>query len=93
MKTLKINIDWFEKILLPTESDSLESKIAKRFGKAPFYLIYNSDTKETESRVNPVHDDNHPALIDLVKEGVLYYIIGNTGPNAFDVINNLGAKL
>jgi predicted Fe-Mo cluster-binding NifX family protein len=93
MEALKINIDWFEKILLATESDSLESKIAKRFGEAPFYLIYNSDTKETESRVNPVHADNHPALIDLMKEGVLYYIIGNTGPNAFDVINNLGAKL
>lgn len=81
------------KILLATDGDSLKNKIAKRFGEAPYYLIYDSETKETEARVNPGHDDNHSALIDLVNEGVLYYIIGNTGPNAFDVLNNMGAKL
>lgn len=81
------------KILLATESDSLKSKIAKRFGKAPYYLIYDSETKKTETRINPGHDDNHSALIDLVNEGVLHFIVGNTGPNAFDVLNNLGAKL
>ena len=81
------------KILLATEGDTLESKIAKRFGEAPYYLIYDSETKKTEARINPGHDDNHSALIDLVKEGVSFYIVGNTGPNAFDVLNNLGAKL
>lgn len=81
------------KILLAAESDSLESKIANRFGEAPFYLIYDSETKKTEARANPGHDDNHSGLIDLVNEGVLHYVIGNTGPNAFDVLNNLGAKL
>jgi predicted Fe-Mo cluster-binding NifX family protein len=81
------------KILLATENDSLESKIAKRFGEAPYYLIYDSETKQTEARINLGHDDNHSALIDLVNEGVLSYIVGNTGPNAFDVLNNMGAKL
>ena len=81
------------KILLATESNTLESKIAKRFGEAPYYLIYNSETKEIEPRVNPGHDDNHSGLIDLVNEGVLYYIIGNTGPNAFNVLNDRNAKL
>ena len=59
------------KILLAAEAENLESKIAKRFGEAPYYLIYNSETKKTEARVNPGHDDNHSALIDLVKEGIL----------------------
>ncbi|MEA2043089.1 MAG: NifB/NifX family molybdenum-iron cluster-binding protein [Bacteroidota bacterium] len=81
------------KILLATDGDSYKNKIAKRFGEAPYYLIYNSETKETEARVNPGHDDSHSALIDLANEGVLYYIVGNTGPNAFDVLNNMGAKL
>lgn len=81
------------KILLATEGDSLKSKIAKRFGEAPYYLIYDSETKRTKARINPGHDDNHSALIDLINEGVLHYIIGNTGPNAFDVLNNLDAKL
>lgn len=81
------------KILLATESDLLNSKIAKRFGEAPYYLIYDSETKKTEARINPGHDDNHSALIDLVNEGVLCYIVGNTGPNAFNLLNSLGAKL
>jgi predicted Fe-Mo cluster-binding NifX family protein len=81
------------KILIATESDTLESKIAKRFGEAPYYLIYDSETQKTEARVNPGHDDNHSALIELVNEGVLHYIVGNTGPNAFDVLNKLRAKL
>jgi len=81
------------KILLATESNTLEGKIAKRFGEASYYLIYNSDTKETEARVNHGHDDNHSGLIDLVNEGVLHYIIGNTGPNAFNVLDDRNAEL
>ena len=81
------------KILLATEGNTLENKIAKRFGEAPYYLIYNSDTKETEARVNPGHDDNHSGLIDLVNEGVLCFIIGNTGPNAFNILNDMNAEV
>ena len=81
------------KILLATEGKTLDSKIAKRFGEAPYYLIYNSQTNETEARVNPGHDDNHSGLIELVNEEVLYYIIGNTGPNAFNILNEKNAKL
>ena len=81
------------KVLLATEGNTLESKIAKRFGEAPYYLIYNSDTKKTEARVNPGHDDNHSGLIDLINEGVLHYILGNTGPNAFNVLDDRNAKL
>jgi len=81
------------KVLLATESKTLESKIAKRFGEAPYYLIYDSETKETEARVNHGHDDNHSGLIELVNEGVLYFIIGNTGPNAFNVLNDRNAEL
>jgi predicted Fe-Mo cluster-binding NifX family protein len=81
------------KILLATESNTLESKIAKRFGEAPYYLIYDSLTKETKATVNKGHDDNHSGLIDLVNEGVLHFIIGNTGPNAFNVLNERNAKI
>lgn len=81
------------KVLLATEGDTLESKIAKRFGEAPYYLIYNSETKETEARVNPGHDDNHSGLIDLVSGGVLYFIIGNTGPNVFNILNEMKAEV
>jgi predicted Fe-Mo cluster-binding NifX family protein len=81
------------KILLATDGDSLKSKIAKRFGEAPYYLIYDSETQKTEARSNSGHDEDHSDLIDMANEGVLYYIVGNTGPNAFDILNKMGAKL
>ncbi|BFN38042.1 MAG TPA: dinitrogenase iron-molybdenum cofactor biosynthesis protein [Bacteroidales bacterium] len=81
------------KILIATDGNSLKSKVSKRFGEAPYYLIHDSESQVTEVRENPGHDDNHSALIDLVNEGVLYYIVGNTGPNAFDVLTHKGAKL
>jgi len=81
------------RILLATEKDTLDSKISKRFGEAPYYLIYNSETSELEARANDGHDDDHSGLIDLANEGVLYYIVGNTGPFAFNVLNERNAKL
>ena len=81
------------KILLAADSDNLDSKIAKRFGEAAYYLIYNSETKEFEARINKGHDDNHQSLIDLVDEGVTHFLIGNTGPNAFNILKKASAKM
>jgi len=40
------------KILLATDDKTLESKIAKRFGHANYYLIFNNESKELEARIN-----------------------------------------
>ncbi len=81
------------KILLATEGNTLKSKIAKRFGEAPYYLIYNVQDKTFEARVNPGHDDGHTALIDLLNENIKVFILGNTGPNAFNVLKDGGARM
>lgn len=46
-------------ILLAADGDNLESKIDKRFGEANYYLIYDTDSKTVEARVNKGHDDDH----------------------------------
>ncbi len=81
------------KILLATEGENLESKIAKRFGHAPYYLIYETENKEVKTRGNKGHSDDHAELRELVKQGVEYFIIGNIGPYAFDVLDSEGAKV
>ena len=81
------------KILLTTEGETLKSKIAKRFGEAPYYLVYDSETKELRASVNEGHDDHHQSLLDLVNSGVTHFLIGNTGPNAFNVLKDAGAKM
>jgi len=81
------------KILLSTDGKTLESKIAKRFGHANYYLIYDHKSKEIEARINHGHDDNHSSLIDLANEGVENFIVGNIGPNAFKVLNDKNTKV
>ena len=81
------------KILFATDGKTLESKIAKRFGHANYYLIYNSESKELDARANPGHNDDHSSLVDLAKEGVTDFIVGNIGPNAFRVLDKAKAKI
>ncbi len=81
------------KIMLATDGDNLESKMAKRFRHATYYLIYDSQTNEFEARINHGHDDNHSSLVDLLNEGVTHFIVGNIGPNAFEVLKKRDAKI
>jgi len=81
------------KILFTTDGETIESKIAKRFGEAKFYLVYNTETKEIDAQINDGHDDNHSSLIKLAKDGVTTFIVGNCGPNAFKVVRKHNARL
>ncbi len=81
------------KILIAADAAGLNGKVSRRFGEAPFYLIHDTELGETEVRENHGHDENHSGLIELVKEGIRHYLIGNTGPNAFAILDELGAQL
>ena len=81
------------KILLATDGKTLKSKIAKRFGHANYYLIFNNESKELEARINHGHDDDHSSLVDLANEGVTQFIVGNIGPNAFKVLHDKNTKV
>jgi predicted Fe-Mo cluster-binding NifX family protein len=81
------------KIMFATDSNTMESNIAKRFGHAPYYLIYDSEDETFNARTNNGHDDDHSSLVDLVNEGVTHFVIGNIGPNAFNVLKERDAKI
>ncbi|MCP5064517.1 MAG: dinitrogenase iron-molybdenum cofactor biosynthesis protein [Ignavibacteriae bacterium] len=81
------------KIMFATDENIMDSKIAKRFGHAPFYIIYNTEDKSIDARVNNGHDDNHSSLVDLMNEGVTEFVIGNIGPQAFEVLKDGNAKI
>jgi predicted Fe-Mo cluster-binding NifX family protein len=81
------------KILLATDDNSLKSYIAKRFGHANYYLIYDSELKESDVRINTGHDKDHSVLADLTDEGISNFIVGNIGPNAFKILNDKNARV
>jgi len=74
------------KIMFATDEKELGSNIAKRFGHAAYYIIYDSEKKLADARINNGHDDNHSSLVDLMNEGITHFVIGNIGPQAFNVL-------
>ncbi len=81
------------KILFATDEKTMQSKIAKRFGHAEFYLIYDSDTKQFEVISNKEHDESHSNLPQLIANGVTNFIVGNIGPHAFEILTEGKAKI
>jgi len=76
------------KIFIGADSPELTGKLAKRFGHANYYLVFNSKTKAFKVILNSEHDEKHQILIDAVKNGVETFIVGNIGPFAFNILNN-----
>ena len=81
------------KILFTADGKTMDAKIAKRFGHAKYYLIFDDENQELTARENHGHDDNHSELVELVNSGVKTFIIGNAGPHAFDVLSRMNAKM
>lgn len=74
-------------ILLSSDGENLESKIAKRFGHANYYIIFDTKTGIFESIKNCNDEHDHENLYEFLDRGVTAFIVGNIGPFAFEIIN------
>lgn len=81
------------KIAIGSDGDKLESKVAKRFGHAAYYIIYNIKDKSFEAMKNKDEDHTHIELTRLLDKGVEVFIVGNIGPHAFDLLVDSGAEV
>ncbi|MFH1195838.1 MAG: NifB/NifX family molybdenum-iron cluster-binding protein [bacterium] len=80
-------------LLIGADGNNMESIIAKRFGHAGFYLMYNTETKNFEAIENDDKEHNHGNLQRFIDNGVEVFIVGNIGPHAFDAINTPKSKI
>ncbi len=74
-------------ITAAADNSNIDSPIAKRFGHAEYYLVYNTDNEEFEAIYNTDHDHTHSILNTLIEKGTKVFIVGNVGPHAFEIIN------
>jgi predicted Fe-Mo cluster-binding NifX family protein len=81
------------RILIGTNNESLTSKIAKRFGHAEYYLIYDNKNKDIEIISNPEHDEKHQVLLDAINNNIKNFIVGNIGPHAFSILHQDGVNI
>jgi len=80
-------------ILIGSDGNNFESTIAKRFGHANYYLLYNTETKYLEVFENIEEGHNHDNLQYFLDKGVEAFVVGNIGPYAFEIINTPKSKV
>ncbi len=80
-------------IAIGSDGNSLQNLVSKRFGHASYYLVYNSDSKHLNIIENIDDDHSHKLLSDLIDLEVQYFIVGNVGPHAFNIISTENTKV
>lgn len=80
-------------IAIGSDGNELTSTVAKRFGHAAHYLLYNTDTKKLEAVKNIDEDHSHSVLYKLIEKGVNAFIVGNIGPHAFEIVSSNNTKV
>ena len=84
-------------VAISSTGTSLESKVDPRFGRCPFFIIYNTDNDSFEHVENQARQAMGGAGIQtgqmIAGRGVKAVITGNVGPNAFRVLAAAGVKV
>ena len=80
-------------VLIGADGNNLESQIAKKFGHAEYYLLYDTENQKLEAFENIEEGHNHNNLQSFLDNGVEAFIVGNIGPHAFEIINTPKSKV
>jgi predicted Fe-Mo cluster-binding NifX family protein len=80
-------------IVIGSDGNSLDSPVAKRFGHADYFILFNTETKNFEAFENLAEEHNHNNLYDFLQKGAEIFIVGNIGPHAFDIVNTSKSKV
>jgi predicted Fe-Mo cluster-binding NifX family protein len=86
------------KIAVTTTGKDLNSPFESRFGRAPGFIIYDTETKEFQAvdnsmNLNAAQGAGIQAAMNIVKSGAKALISGHCGPKAFTVLNQAGVEI
>lgn len=81
------------KYLIASEGNTLESNVSGHYGKAPFFLIYDTETGNLDVTANDEKVDPHLVIRDSAKAGVQILICGGIGPHAFQIADKHKVKV
>lgn len=85
------------KIAIPVEKDNLETTVCPSFGRAPYFLLYQLDIKESEFINNPAASSPGGAGIKaaqvIVDSAAQVLLTPRCGENAADVLKASNIKI
>ncbi len=85
------------RVVVASSGKDLSSKLADRFARAEFFIIYDTDSGEYEVLENSVaisqaHGAGPRVVQMIVSQGVDAIIVPGMGANAFDALSAAGIK-
>jgi len=85
------------RVAVSATGESLEATVDPRFGRCPYYIIVDTDTKEFEALPNTSMNAPSGAGIGAAQfvavRGVETVLTGRVGPNAMNVLSQSGIKI
>ena len=86
------------KIAVTTSGKDLNSPFESRFGRAPGFIIYDTETKEFQAvdnsmNLNAAQGAGIQAAMNVVKSGAKALVSGHCGPKAFAVLKQAGVEI
>jgi predicted Fe-Mo cluster-binding NifX family protein len=85
------------KIVIPVNSNSIEANVCISFGRTPYFIIYDTDTKESAFIDNSAISSQGGAGIKaaqlIIDRGAEVLITPRCGENAAEVIKAGGVKI
>lgn len=81
------------KYLIASEGNTMESSVSPHYGRAPFFLVYDDETKALEVKANNDGVDPHLVIRDTAKSGIKKMICGGIGPHAFQVADKFEVEV
>lgn len=86
-----------QKVVIPASGSDLDAMVDSRFGRAPFYILYDMQTGEFQANQNQAASAGGGAgtmaAQAVLGMGADTVISDNVGPNAFQVLAAAGIRL
>jgi predicted Fe-Mo cluster-binding NifX family protein len=85
-------------IAISASGKSMEDLFEKRFGRAPFFIIYHTEdksftSKDNQQNLNAVQGAGIQSAQNILDEGVQALITGHCGPKAWQILSNAEIKV
>ena len=85
------------KILLPVDKEQENANINQSLGRAPYYMLYDTDVGSSKFFRNPASNSPSGAGIEaaqaIVDSGASALLTPRCGNNAYDILNKAGIKI
>ncbi len=85
------------KIAISSQGETLTSQVDPRFGRAPYFIIYDTESgnfaaMSNEQNLNAAQGAGIQAAQNVVRQQVELVISGNLGPKAYATLSAAGVK-